>query len=212
MNVALERPETQAFAFNPLHEVFKDRGKYIAAALIIACAYQACSDKVTVSAFSGFEEWSRIVREPLIRLGMEDPVLSQEKAYQEDPGRTAALRLLELWKEKFGTDSRKAKDIIDAALEQRRTGDANAEWVNPDLNELLIEQCGERGRINNLRFAQWLRSIHNRVFVLDDDASYRITVATENKKKGHRWKIQKLGATDGHVAAPVSVPGEEEPF
>src|SRR5262249_25503840 len=63
MNVAMERPETRDFTFNPVHRVLEDRGKYIAAVLTIARAYLVCQNKIKLTNFSGLEDWSRIVRE-----------------------------------------------------------------------------------------------------------------------------------------------------
>jgi putative DNA primase/helicase len=58
MNVAMERPETRDFTFNPLHQVLEDRGKYIAAVLTIARAYLVCKNKIKLTNFSGLEGWS----------------------------------------------------------------------------------------------------------------------------------------------------------
>src|SRR5262249_51516399 len=212
MDIAMERPETRKFDFNPVHEVLKDRGRYIAAALVIALAYHLADDKVAVRNLNGFEGWSRVVREPLVWLGLSDPVGSPEQGYLDDPYRTAASRFLALWKEYFGmVQSFKAKDILDAANEKQpivneqgqaiwRT-DGGPEWrlVRPELHDLLMEQCGQRGEIELGKFGIWLRSLRNQVHALTRmegdqevaDGTYRITIAVKTKHVT-RWKLEQV--------------------
>jgi hypothetical protein len=209
MNVTMERPETREFEFNPLHTILQDRGKYIAAVLTIARAYQVCRNKVKLTNFSGFEGWSRIVREALCWLDMADQVLSQEQTYKADPYRSAAREFLTLWNEHLGTtESYKAKSIVDAAIEREPILNARGEQIwrtdggpetklkRQELYDLLMEQCGERGTINPKQFGYWLRALHNQVHALEGDdevpaGSYRLTIAKQSEH-GHRWKLEQV--------------------
>jgi hypothetical protein len=209
MNVAMERPETRDFTFNPVQRVLADRGKYIAAVLTIARAYLVCQNKIKLTNFSGLEDWSRIVREALCWLGMEDPVHSQEQSYKDDPYRSAARIFYAQWKEQFGTEeSYKAKDILDAAIEREPILNARGEQIwrtdggpetklkRQELYDLLMEQCGERGTINPKQFGYWLRALHNHVHALEGDdevpaGSYRLTIAKQSEH-GHRWKLEQV--------------------
>jgi hypothetical protein len=213
MNVTMERPETREFEFNPLHTVLQDRGKYIAAVLTIARAYQVCRNKVKLSNFSGFEGWSRVVREALCWLGMEDQVQSQEQTYKDDPYRSAARAFYTQWKEHFGTtESYKYKDILDAAIEREPILNARGEQIwrtdggpetklkRQELYDLLMEQCGARGTIDPKQFGSWLRALHNQVHSLTrmegdnevPDGSYRISIAARSTAHGNRWKLEQV--------------------
>jgi putative DNA primase/helicase len=228
MNIAMERPETRKFNFNPVHEVLKDRGRYIAAVLTIALAYRVADDKVAVTPLNGLEAWTRGVREALVWLGMVDPVFSQEQSYADDPYRTAASRLLALWKEYFGSvQSFKAKDIFDAAHEKEPIRNEQGEQIwrtdggpefklrRQEFYDLLMEQCSERGRIELGKFGIWLRSLHNQVYALTRlegdqevaDGSYRLTIAV--KTKPPRWKLEQVDPATAGVAEPSAIAGSE---
>src|SRR5262249_17760185 len=114
-----ERPELRAFDFNPIEYVLADRGKYVAAALTIARAYRERCGNASCSPIASYEEWSAMVREPLIWLGMDDPVKSQDQAHKDDPKRSAARELIAQWSEHFGTTKDyKAAEIIAKAVEK----------------------------------------------------------------------------------------------
>ncbi len=80
-----ERPELRTFAGDPLALVMADRGKYIAAAITIVRAFIAAGRPIMPPPLASYNEWSLMVRAPLIWLGCEDPVKTQEKARENDP-------------------------------------------------------------------------------------------------------------------------------
>ena len=74
LNAKSERPETRTFAFDPVELIKADRGKYLAAVFTIVRAYLSAGCPPTGgSALAGFEGWLRMVREPLMWLGLPDP-------------------------------------------------------------------------------------------------------------------------------------------
>ena len=86
LDAKLERPELRSFKFNPIERVLEKPGTYIAAAITIARAYMAAGrPKATTVPLVGFDGWSKVVREPLIWLGEQDPVSSMEAARAADP-------------------------------------------------------------------------------------------------------------------------------
>jgi putative DNA primase/helicase len=70
----MEAPETREFKGDPLGAIQKARGKYIAAALTIPLAYMAAGRPGAKPPLSSFEDWSRVVRDPLVWLGCGDAV------------------------------------------------------------------------------------------------------------------------------------------
>src|SRR5262245_37288809 len=70
-----EEPETRTFDFDPMAAVRKDRGAYLGAIFTIVRAFlKAGSPRPAgMHSVAGFEEWSRLVQQPLMWLGMADP-------------------------------------------------------------------------------------------------------------------------------------------
>jgi nucleoid DNA-binding protein len=196
MDAKMERPETRKFDFNPIDEVLKDRGQVIADILTIARAYIVSGAKVKLTEFGGFDEWSRVVREPLVWLGLPDVLLSQEQLHRDDPERNAARQFIALWKE---LDEKRAglklpntyrmQDLINFAnngnaatarevsaakntpAEMAIAKAANGSFDDMPLRDLLVQQCGgsgggERGTIDGKKFSYWLRSLKDQPFQL----------------------------------------------
>jgi putative DNA primase/helicase len=74
LDPACDRPAEREFEFDPLQELDDCRADYVHAALVIMCAYLRSGERVDVRPFGSFETWSRMVREPLVWLGLPDPV------------------------------------------------------------------------------------------------------------------------------------------
>ena len=157
LDAKVERPEHRKFGFDPIQRVLKDRAAYIAAAITIARAYMAADQPraTDMTPLAGFGAWSRMVREPLLWLGEDDPVASIEKARASDPERVAARELVSRWGQCIGIGKVvSARDII-----------ATAERFSK-FRALLIEQAGTpRGdQIDPVRLGKLLQTQHGRVY------------------------------------------------
>jgi putative DNA primase/helicase len=97
LDANLERPELRKFKRNPLDMVHHDRGKYIAAPLIIAKAYLAAGSPDLCPPVASFDDWSRLVRSPLVWLGCVDPAKTMETARAEDPELVALEGMAAAW-------------------------------------------------------------------------------------------------------------------
>ena len=62
LDARVERPELRSFSFNPIDRVMEDRGKYIAAAIIIAKAYLADGSPEVCGALGSYEPWCEMIR------------------------------------------------------------------------------------------------------------------------------------------------------
>lgn len=132
LDTGLERPETKSYTGDPLTSIKSNRGKYLAAALTIARVYLNSGKKVRVLRINGFEGWSRFVQEPLVALGVPDPVASQEDARARDPERGALAHRIAAIAKHFGGMSRfLATDILEKVT---ATG-GNGRPAYPDLYE-----------------------------------------------------------------------------
>jgi putative DNA primase/helicase len=148
--------------------VYEDRGAYIAAAITIARAYLAAGHPTgvtpLVTPLAGFLDWSRVVREPLIWLGEEDPVKSMEEARREDPERALANELLWRWESLIGINQPvSAREIITTAETPK---DRSSGYQFPRFRDLLMEQVpAPRGNaIDPVRLGRWLQKIHGQVY------------------------------------------------
>lgn len=192
LDAGMERPELREFDFSPIDMVLKDRGAYIAAVLTIARAYVIGGKIDRIARIGSYGQWSKFVREPLVWLGEEDPTKSMEQAFKNDPNKGAAEMLIAQWEEHLGTEqSYKVSEIIDIAKETQPAavmgvGMNDWEHIRPDFFDVLLERCGERGNIDVRKVGFWLRSLRGQIY-----SGYRIVVASESAKHGHRWKLER---------------------
>jgi len=93
-----ESPEKRTFTSNPIAEIKTNRGKYLAAGLTIARAYIAAGRPNPSPALPSFKGWSSIVCDPLIWLGLPDPVATMETLRTEDPRASERIGVFSAWK------------------------------------------------------------------------------------------------------------------
>ena len=188
-----ERPELRTFSFDPIQRVLNDRGAYIAAAITIARAYIAAGyPGVCKTPLGSYDEWSKIVRSPLIWLGRADPVDSMEEARQEDPGRRALHNLIELWRDYLALNTAyTASELVFRANELAnpisKPGEPEQK-AETALLELLVQQAGTpRGDINTKTLGNWLMSVHGRVC-----AGMFIKLVKQSSHHGNRYALVEV--------------------
>jgi hypothetical protein len=192
LDAGLERPELREYEFSPIDRVLKNRGAYIAAALTIARAYLLGGRVERIEKIGSYGQWSKFVREPLVWLGEEDPIKSMEQAFQNDPAKDAAERLIEQWKVVLGTEnSFKISELIEKAKESDPNpvmGTGHPEFLRkyPDFYDVLMERAGDRGQVDPRRFGVWLRALKGQIY-----SGFKIITASESSGHGHRWQLVK---------------------
>jgi putative DNA primase/helicase len=85
LDAKVECPESREFRSNPVTMVLENRGRYVAAILVILRAYIVAGKPSPAGPFGSFQEWSDLVRSALMWLGCSDPVQSNQVARREDP-------------------------------------------------------------------------------------------------------------------------------
>jgi hypothetical protein len=190
LDPVMERPELREFSFDPIERVMADRGAYVAAALTIALAYRAAGERPMCDPIASYGQWSRVVREPLIWLGEDDPVRSMERARDMDPEQAAARELVGHWEACLGLDKPyRAQEIV-----QRVCHDGTVLLPRPAFRELLLSQCGAGGQVDTRKLGQWLKRISGRLY-----DGYRIVPGRADKHdKVQRWMLTK--AQDAGIA------------
>jgi putative DNA primase/helicase len=155
LDAGVERPETREFRFDPIARVMRDRGRYIAAVLTIIRAYRVVGGRAELAPFQGFNEWSRYVREPLVWLGLPDPVDSMTEVRDSDPRRRQLHGLVTAWEAAFGDERVTAADVVAAVKDSTTGGEPSSEAV--ELRDALLVVAGEKGgAVSQFRLGKYL--------------------------------------------------------
>jgi putative DNA primase/helicase len=178
-----ENPEEREFEQpDLLGYVCEHRGELVAAALTVMRAYiVAGRPDQKMAPLASFEEWSSMVRDPLVWLGEADPVATQKAVMIEDPQREIVLSVLRPWFRIYGN-----APITTAEVVRQITGeDKDDVQVTADMKELreAFEGVIDRGRITPRTLGKWLRKHKDRVFA---GASFRGVGSAGNNRL---WRI-----------------------
>ena len=148
----VERPETRTFTIPDLAGHLKrERRRLLVAALTIMAAHRAAGSPEITSPLGSFEDWSRRVREPLLWLGLTDPVATQDAMHAENEEGTDLACLLAALRIEFGSATFRAPEVHakcypanfggeqNLALRQAIEGDhpgkqVSARWIGRRLN------------------------------------------------------------------------------
>jgi putative DNA primase/helicase len=159
LDAQVERPELRAFEFNPIQMIADNRPAYVRAGLVIMRSYIAAGRPRPGPPLGSFEEWARMVRDPLVWLGQMDPTSTIERARASDGKIRNLAAVLEQWYAVIGAERITASALIDRALEQNPGDDRDAHgFIHPELREALLAVAAEKGFLNANRLGYWLRA------------------------------------------------------
>jgi hypothetical protein len=182
----MERPEERKFDYVLRDNVMERRAKLVAAALTIMRAYIVAGRPAQkMELYGGFEEWSEMVRAPLVWLGCDDPCASRGEVEDIDPDTQkladllAALELDDQFKTNFT-----AADLVKKA---RKDGlDAAAYGADLTvLNQAVAALCWN-GEINSTAVGKALAKYRSRVI----NGRRLITVGT--RQRALVWKVEAV--------------------
>lgn len=126
LDAHLERPDERDFERGDFRAwVAEHRGALVRAALTIPLAYLAAGAPPVAARSSRFHKWDRMVRHPLLWLGVADPLNTQKNMRKHDPEREALGTLLTALHAKFGKKPFTVGDVVRAAqgeIEAARLG------------------------------------------------------------------------------------------
>jgi hypothetical protein len=132
-----ERPDARRFEIN-LHELIpRRRVELVHACLTILASYVHAGRPKPLPPYGSFEAWSRLVREPLVWLGMADPCASRERLEALDPERELLGTLMDAWARCFGDKPKTIKEVITEA-------DTSTRPEGRDLKEAVANAVVER--------------------------------------------------------------------
>jgi hypothetical protein len=153
-----ERPEERSFKLDLREHIPDNRGALVKAGLTIIKAYLvAGKPQQPIRPYGRFEEWSEIVRTPLVWIGLPDPCETRKDIEAADPIRNQLTAVFSEWHRIFRGRMIKAKDLIDEACRQE-----DDQYVNPNLREAMLDIAGHGENIDHTKFGRWLCKFNKR--------------------------------------------------
>lgn len=190
LDANMERPELRQFKSNPVATVLADRGRYVAAALVVVRAYVSAGSPGRARRLASFEGWSDTVRSALIWLGCADPVATMEAARAEDPLMALLRAVLEGWAEHFGTGRAQWRTAADAL---RIAEGFDPATTFPALKDAVLAVSSNRGRPDARTFGKWLSRHKGRIVA-------GLRLECEADAHGARWWVERHGSEVSEVS------------
>jgi len=135
-----ERPEQRATFKHPnlLRHIGENRGQYLGDALTLLRAYFAAGrPSVEMRTMGSYEEWSAVVRAPLIWLGLPDPAETQDELRESaDDDRAVFGEFLAAWVAFFGEDQDEGVTVLKLLENLADTGEKH-----PKRDVLRVALC-----------------------------------------------------------------------
>jgi putative DNA primase/helicase len=154
--------------------LLENRAPLLIAALTVIRAY-ALAQTVDAVPLPSFENWSRLVREPLIWLGMADPCETQKTETDDESGSIAGI--FEKLAAHFGSA---AFTCIDVARLVGGIMDSNGDLSSMMLNNGCTEPSSPQ------KVGYWLRSLR------DKNAGGFKMVHSGVSMVGAKWRLKRL--------------------
>lgn len=176
----VERPEERQFKGDLRVQLGERRPHLVAAGLTVLRAYIASGEASPVPDWGRFEQWSRLVRSPLVWLGRRDPCECLRALEEEDPMREELGRILVAWRKVFGAEAKSVRAAIESVCDEFANEDDRA------LRALLLEIAKERAgtAISPKRLGTWCRNHAGRL--VDGKKLVRARV----KDHTAEWKVE----------------------
>src|SRR5262249_10229578 len=155
LDAQCERPELRTFETDVIETIRATRGQLVTAALTILRAWLVSGERMKVSPFGSFDQWSRRIREALIWLGQDDPCNTATKVRAADPTREALLAVVAQWKQHLGIQSAyTAQEVINRAT------------VNNDFYIALLNVAAAKSGgnvVSSKRLGWWLKNVEGKI-------------------------------------------------
>src|SRR5262249_6112517 len=148
LDANMEQPELRKFKGNPVKTVLANRGTYIAAVLTIVRAYLAADCPGLLAPLNSFDDWSRLVRSPLVWLGYADPVKSIEAARTDDPTRAELRAVVAAWHDVLASLTDPTNKVMTAGDLKRHAGTSID--TDSSLYKALLDIAPTRGRTDEV--------------------------------------------------------------
>lgn len=187
-----ERPEFRGgFEHKNLRAFVREHRKKLVPALLsmIRAYLQAGSPEADCIPIGSYEQWTTIIRQPLIWLGVGDPAQKLVDARNEgDEEEGAKIALLRAWRSAFHAQEVKSLDLLSSE-------DFNLKLALVDcLRDATLDRFGNLTGVKASELGSFLASIKDRIFnASEDDEFLGLKVVREGRKKaGVKWKVVRV--------------------
>jgi len=153
------------------------RAELLAAALTVLRAYSVADDKVEATPLPTFETWSRVCRDPLLWLGLSDPIETQ--ADETDDDSAGLAQAFSAIHERMG-DAQWTAAELEAAATENMMGSAPARAIR--LSDGL--QAGGLADTRKARY--WLREQRDRVA-----GGFKLIQAGQHARAS-KWQVRAM--------------------
>jgi hypothetical protein len=154
MDAQCERPELHSFGVNAIEVAKQQRGELITAALTVLRAWHVAGQRVGLSTFGSFEQWSYRIRAPLVWLGKVDPCETLADIRENDPYRAALIAVIMQWKEHLQIGTKySVQDVIERAI--------NVPSFYTALMNVASARTGHT--VSNDRLGRWLKQVQGKM-------------------------------------------------
>jgi hypothetical protein len=162
LDAKVETPGARTFDFDPVEWALEHRAELVVAALTILRAYVVAGRPVylvktegkpdqKLTPMGGFEDWSLLVRSPLVWLGCSDPCETMEKVRATDQTKGQLATILELWYDRFKSNEKTAGEAVRAAKDAAGAG-------NSDLLEAFESTTTKETKSLPICLGNWLKT------------------------------------------------------
>jgi hypothetical protein len=187
-----ERPELRTFTMSPVEAVLRDRGKYIAAILVIARAYIVAGSPERLPPLASFEGWSNLVRSALVWLGRDDPLTSMKEIRAEDPMRQQATELFSTIWDCFNEQRFSAKQLVKAVTLGEQRDIVELSPKQEALREALVCAVGDRrGVFSTREVGKWLGRHKGVIY-----GGVRLSGMSDSHGHAATWWLEKSDSAD----------------
>lgn len=180
LDPACERPEERAFTIN-LHEtVPRDRGELCVAILTIVRGYVAAyQPDLGLTTYGRFEDWSLLVRAPLVWLGMVDPCDTRREIERSDSVHDALSHLLDAWFAVFGEQIHPVSEIV-ALINSDMIG------AYEELRQAVTNVAGERNGVNTHKLGKFIAKYEKRI-----ENGLRFEKFNDDERRVALWRVHR---------------------
>jgi hypothetical protein len=199
LDAGMEKPWEREFDSEDPVVVFKrDRARIVVAALTVLRGYLAAGrPKQRAPPLGGFEEYTRMVRDPLLWLGQADPCLTIEATRKADPTLQKLEAVITQWHDVLGNRSLTTREVVEeacrAASDLMPSNPNRIIYFHPEFRNALLDVANEGGRVSVDRLGYWLRdNKHKVVRVLDAEGACQCRLIADPPVKGYaRWRLEE---------------------
>lgn len=192
----MELPATRPFQGDPCKLVLANRPQYVSLALTIIRAFivAGCPMQKNLPSLASYDDWTRLVRAPLVWLGLPDPATALFTTIKVDPDRELLRRLMVNLYKTFGDKPISVSELV------TRIDTEIGSVLNSDLAEVVREIAEQQGKINRRTLGRWI-SRHQGVIV----DGYILSKSTKSGGS-ERWQVTQRQSLKSDIS--IAVPND----